>query len=310
MPLTLSYSFGDATSPNTLFFRQLQADLAALAGQFPSSSTDNAAARFDGATGALQNSALLIADTTAALSRSGGGGIAVQGTNTNDDAVAGNVGEFKSCICHSVSGTVTISNATPAVVSETDHRRSIASAVHFTTTGALPTGLAVGTTYYISSQNYAANSYCVSTTVDNALAGTSIATSSAGSGVHTAVGGALAATGVTQDVGGFSLTAGDWNVWIDCFFNPAATTVTTVGVFTSSTTSAVLVDGRLLGRIGILSIPAAGFTGGGSGGNISCSCGPARISLSGTQTIYFNHICVFTTSTMNVYGAIFAQRMR
>lgn len=61
----------------------------------PASSTDNAAARFDLATGKLlQNSALIIADTTAALSRSGNGGISVQGTNTNDSAAAGNVGEY------------------------------------------------------------------------------------------------------------------------------------------------------------------------------------------------------------------------
>jgi len=63
----------------------------------PASSTDNAAVRFDLATGKLgQNSALIIADTTAALSRSGGGGIQQEGTNTNDNAAAGQVGEFVS----------------------------------------------------------------------------------------------------------------------------------------------------------------------------------------------------------------------
>jgi hypothetical protein len=61
----------------------------------PASSTDNAAVRFDSTTGKLgQNSALIIADTTGALSRSGNGGIPIQGTNTNDSAAAGNVGEY------------------------------------------------------------------------------------------------------------------------------------------------------------------------------------------------------------------------
>lgn len=65
----------------------------------PASSTDNAAARFDTATGKLlQNSALLIADTTGALSRSGGGGIPLEGTNTNDSASAGQVGEVISSV--------------------------------------------------------------------------------------------------------------------------------------------------------------------------------------------------------------------
>lgn len=61
----------------------------------PGSSTDNAAARFDTTTGKLlQNSALLIADTTGDLSRSGGGGIDIEGTNTNDSPSSGQVGEL------------------------------------------------------------------------------------------------------------------------------------------------------------------------------------------------------------------------
>ena len=64
----------------------------------PGSSTDNAAVRFDTTTGALgQNSALLIADTTGALTRSGGGGIPIQGMGSNAAAVAaGNIGEYIS----------------------------------------------------------------------------------------------------------------------------------------------------------------------------------------------------------------------
>lgn len=71
----------------------------------PGSSTDNAAARFDLTTGTLiQNSALLIADTTGSLSRSGGGGIPLEGTNTNDSAGTGYVGEY-------VSSTVLVGSA-------------------------------------------------------------------------------------------------------------------------------------------------------------------------------------------------------
>ena len=59
--------------------------------------TDNAALRADGTgTFTAQGSSLIIADTTGALSRSGNGGIPVQGTNTNDDAAAGNIGEHIS----------------------------------------------------------------------------------------------------------------------------------------------------------------------------------------------------------------------
>lgn len=80
----------------------------------PGSSTDNAAARFDLATGKLlQDSALLIADTTGALSRVGGGGVPVQGSNTNGAAAAGDVGEHISSII--VSGSaVAITNSIAA----------------------------------------------------------------------------------------------------------------------------------------------------------------------------------------------------
>ena len=81
----------------------------------PTSSTDNTAARFDGTAGALQGSALVIADTTGALSRSGDGGIPVQGTNTNDNAAAGQVGEYTESII-AAGSAVSLTTATPANV--------------------------------------------------------------------------------------------------------------------------------------------------------------------------------------------------
>lgn len=59
--------------------------------------TDNAALRANGTGGAtVQSSALLIADTTGALSRSGGGGIGVEATNSNTNPGAAEVGNFQS----------------------------------------------------------------------------------------------------------------------------------------------------------------------------------------------------------------------
>jgi hypothetical protein len=74
--------------------------------------TDNAALRADGTGGiTLQASPLIIADTTGALSRSGNGGIPVQGTNTNDAATAGYVGENIEA-----AATQALTTATPANV--------------------------------------------------------------------------------------------------------------------------------------------------------------------------------------------------
>jgi hypothetical protein len=78
----------------------------------PASATDLAAARFDLTTGKLvQDSVLVIADTTGSLSRTGGGGIPVQGTNTNDAAAAGYVGENIEA-----AATQSLSTGTPANV--------------------------------------------------------------------------------------------------------------------------------------------------------------------------------------------------
>lgn len=85
--------------------------------------------------------------------------------------------------------TATISNATPAVVTITNHGLRDGAGVIFSTTGALPTGVTAGTTYYAKST--AANTFNLYDTAAHAIAGGStgrVNTSSAGSGTHTATG--------------------------------------------------------------------------------------------------------------------------
>lgn len=79
------------------------------------------------------------------------------------------------------SATVTISNATPAVVTWADHGLTVGSEVSFSTTGTLPTGVTAGTTYYIISAGFTSGAFQISAT----LGGAAVNTSSAGSGVHT-----------------------------------------------------------------------------------------------------------------------------
>lgn len=82
-----------------------------------------------------------------------------------------------------VTSDVTISNATPAVVSWNNHGLSAGTAVTFTTTGTLPTGLAAGTTYYVIASGLTTNAFSVSASPG----GSAINTTGAGSGTHTAV---------------------------------------------------------------------------------------------------------------------------
>ena len=81
------------------------------------------------------------------------------------------------------TATVTISNATPGVVSWTAHGLENGQRVQLTTTGGLPTGLSASTTYFVAGKG--ADDFKLSTSLANAAAGTYINTSSAGSGVHT-----------------------------------------------------------------------------------------------------------------------------
>jgi hypothetical protein len=83
----------------------------------------------------------------------------------------------------SAGTTATITIASPAVVTNNAHGLAVGAPVYFTTTGALPTGLTVNTIYYVT--NPATNTFNLSTTYANAVAGTTINTSGSQSGTHT-----------------------------------------------------------------------------------------------------------------------------
>ncbi len=86
-------------------------------------------------------------------------------------------------ILGAVAATATISNATPAVITPaTNNYLPESTQIVFSTTGSLPTGLTVGTVYYARNVNLSTGTYQVSDTEN----GQPIATSSAGSGTHTA----------------------------------------------------------------------------------------------------------------------------
>ena len=78
---------------------------------------------------------------------------------------------------------VTISIASPAVITWNNHGRAIGDIIYFTTTGGLPTGLTATTTaYYIISSGFTNGSFRVSTSIN----GTAVNTSGTQSGTHTA----------------------------------------------------------------------------------------------------------------------------
>jgi hypothetical protein len=85
------------------------------------------------------------------------------------------------------SSVVTISLASPGIVSWTAHGLAAGTGVTFETTGALPTGMTAGTQYFVSITTLTANSFTLADTKAHALAGTNgINTSVSQSGVQTA----------------------------------------------------------------------------------------------------------------------------
>jgi len=79
--------------------------------------------------------------------------------------------------------TFTITIATPAVITKTGHGLTNSQRVRFKTTGALPTGITTDVDYIVAVID--ANTFRISTSPQNALAGIYIATSGTQSGGHT-----------------------------------------------------------------------------------------------------------------------------
>jgi hypothetical protein len=80
------------------------------------------------------------------------------------------------------SATVTITIASPAVITWTSHGLTSDDLVNFTTTGALPTGITAGTDYYVLPVSADTFQICLASGGKN---GTAVNTSGTQSGVHT-----------------------------------------------------------------------------------------------------------------------------
>lgn len=87
--------------------------------------------------------------------------------------------------------TVTISIASPGVVTWNNHRLNANDPVIFTTTGNLTSGLTAGTTYYVVGASITTNTFQVSAT----SGGSAINTTGNQSGTHTIIGPALSTSG-------------------------------------------------------------------------------------------------------------------
>lgn len=90
---------------------------------------------------------------------------------------------YYTCVSQALTS---ISNASPAVFTSSTSRLTPQNfaPIQLTTSGTLPTGLSLATTYYVF--NASGSTFNVATSMANAIAGTAVNTSGAGSGTHTA----------------------------------------------------------------------------------------------------------------------------
>jgi hypothetical protein len=236
----------------------------------------------------------------------------VPGTTTNNNASAGNVGELKvsSCVGPASTSTVTITIASPAVITWTAHPfsntapRSDACPLVFTTSGALPTGLTAGTVVWVVPSSITTNTFQVASTVANALAGTSINTSGTQSVTQTGTAGGTVATTTAANMTGLSLTAGDWDCSASLVRSLGATTSVTLLKSSISTTSAT--DGSLaLGTMDQFATAANVMA-----NDHSKGIGPVRQSLNATTSVFLVQDDTFTVSTNKGYGTLRCRRAR
>ncbi len=109
------------------------------------------------------------------------------GSNSFGGSSSGNTaGKLINCILTSGTfggikkSTFTVTIANPGVFSLTSHGFTAGTPIRFFTTGALPTGLSVGVTYFVISTGLTSNTFRVSTT----SSGSAVVTSGSQSGTH------------------------------------------------------------------------------------------------------------------------------
>ena len=223
----------------------------------------------------------------------------IPATQTNDNACSTCVGNYISVNEPNASATVTITNASPAVITWTAHSLVAGNVVNFTNSGgALPTGITAGTNYYVIAAGLGTNTFEISATAF----GTAVNTSSAGSGTQTATSLAVLTSAGNFDAGAIQLTPGDWRIGGNVVFLNSGSTVPTLVIGWTSTSSATLPTAPNFGSEAIISATLT------TGGTQLLPVGEQRISISSPTTVYLSCRETFTVGPASCGGFFWAER--
>jgi len=176
--------------------------------------------------------------------------------------------------------TCTMTIAAPCVVTLVKHGATAGTPVVFTTTGALPTGLTAGTTYYVLAP--AADTFNVAATVG----GAPITTFGTQSGVHTATitGSAIVAGNTITGV-----TSGATAVVSNVLLRTGTFTAQPVGTLIINTITGTFQNGEALTVGGVLAVQAA-------------SANTAITRAAGGRVECFNYNFTGSLNTQKMYG--------
>ena len=228
------------------------------------------------------------------------------GDATGGTASAGNIGQILSAVASNQSGTCTISIANPAVISATGHGLTVGAPVNFTNSGgALPAAITSGTGYWVSSTNFTANQFSISTTPDNAIAGTNVSTSGdTQSGTQSYHGYySVPNNSSAVNLAALSVPAGDWDVWASVFWaTNTASSITEQTVSVSNATGA-LATGPGSGTVAVANLPTV------SAPDKLSGPAPWPVQLASTTTLY----CVIAagcSGNLAAFGGLYARRRR
>lgn len=240
--------------------------------------------------------------------------LGIVGTVAVDNPSAGSIGEVFSINCPvgtaaAAATTVTMTIATPAVVTWSSHTfvpvgaANYTCPINFTTTGALPTGVVAGTTYYIIGSTVSGDTFQISDTAPHALASTNaVATSGSQSGTQAAYIGNVGATTTAFAGAGMSITAGDWDCTGLSEYQELTTLTTSrfvAGVHTSVVLTSIgtFADNRTVsGAIGA--------------NNYYMTAPSVRQTVNAATTLYLLDSSTFSVGTMNEAGFLRCRRMR
>lgn len=208
--------------------------------------------------------------------------------------------------CPSVASTatVTITIATPGVITDTAHGFTGICPVTFTTSGALPTGITASTIYYVAPSSITTNTYSISTTIANAAAGTLVATSGTQSGTQTRTSGVPLTSTTAANIVGINLSQGEWECrgTISRTLN-ASTSVTVLAGSIGATSATIGTQGTNAATYLQTAANVMGALG------EDTKIGPERTSLTATTPLYLVAKDTFSVSTDNAYGAVTCRRM-